>query len=233
MPKKISLTRRQVLNSSAPIYPRPDFFTGSLTNFAENILYPANVDIDPSSTAIITAWEGGHREVSWQKLRENVQRCALGLRKLGVIPNDRVAGFLGNHEYTVIAMLAATSIGAVWTGVSPDTGVTAVLDRLVQIEPVVLFSDTDVKYNGKIHESLSKTKEITRELKTLKALVIFPAFSGSICEVEGFQVGNGIAWKYNDFLEEFWYVFMFKASMFLSKFQIALIKGLYALKLNH
>lgn len=53
--------------------------------------------------------------------------------------NDRVAGFLGNHEKTVIAMLAATSIGAIWTGISPDTGVSAVLDRLVQIEPVSIF----------------------------------------------------------------------------------------------
>ena len=118
------------------MFPRPDFFAGSLLNFAENFLYPPNVDISPSDIAIIASTESSNREITWGELRASVKSTSIALRKLGVKTNDRVAGFLGNHEKTVIAMLAATSIGAIWTGISPDTGVSAVLDRLVQIEPV-------------------------------------------------------------------------------------------------
>jgi acetoacetyl-CoA synthetase len=164
------------------------------------------VNIDATSTAIFTAWEGGHKTTSWQELRDRVRRCSVALQKLGVRPNDRVAGFLGNHDHTVVALLATASIGAVWTGVSPDTGVTAVLDRLVQIEPVVLFSDTDVKYNGKVHECLSKTKEIATGLDSLTALIIFDSFSSKIYDLEDFDVRAGKAWRYSDFLETYWYV---------------------------
>jgi len=99
-------------------------------------------------------------------------------------------------------MLATTSIGAIWTGVSPDTGVVAVLDRLVQIEPVVLFADNGVEYNGKIHESATKTREIVKELKELKALVVFSSVRGET-DVDGFEVKKGKAWKYEEFLKKY------------------------------
>jgi len=118
------------------MFPRPDFFESSLLNFAENLLYPPNISIQPSDIAIIASTESSNGEITWGELRVCVASMSIALRKLGVKMNDRVAGFLGNHEKTVIAMLAATSIGAIWTGISPDTGVSAVLDRLVQIEPV-------------------------------------------------------------------------------------------------
>ena len=122
------------------MFPRPDFFSGSLLNFAENFLYPPNTNISPNDIAIIASTESSNREITWGELRASVKSTSIALRKLGVKSNDRVAGFLGNHEKTVIAMLAATSIGAIWTGISPDTGVSAVLDRLVQIEPVSCIS---------------------------------------------------------------------------------------------
>jgi len=65
-------------------------------------------------------------------------------------------------------MLAATSHGAIWTAVSPDTGVSAVLDRLAQIEPTVLFVDKAVEYNGKVHDNMNKLKEIVKPLEKLK-----------------------------------------------------------------
>ncbi|KAA8567693.1 hypothetical protein EYC84_008165 [Monilinia fructicola] len=119
---------------------------------------------------------------------------------LGVKPHDRVAGFVGNHTNTVVAMLAATSIGAIWTGVSPDTGAAAVLDRLVQIEPVVLFADNGVEYNGRLHESLSKAREIVKELKGLERLIIFDTVDLPV-EVEGFAFENGKAVTYEEFLK--------------------------------
>ena len=93
---------------------------------------------------------------------------AHGLRK-----GERVAGYLANHANTVIAMLAATAIGAIWTGVSPDTGVHAVLDRLKQVEPVLLFVDNAVTYNGKTHETHSKVSQVVKELPSVRNLVIF------------------------------------------------------------
>ncbi|KAI9649189.1 hypothetical protein NHQ30_001757 [Ciborinia camelliae] len=190
----------KVVDKNAPMFPRPDFFQGSLLNFAENILYPANLTIDPSSPAILAATESTRFTVSWAELREQVRKCINALRALGVKPHDRVAGFVGNHTNTIVAMLAATSIGAIWTGVSPDTGVAAVLDRLVQIEPVILFSDNGVEYNGRFHESLSKTREIVKELKGLKRLVIFETVDLPV-EVDGFDIENGKAESYDEFLK--------------------------------
>ncbi|KAB8295911.1 hypothetical protein EYC80_008731 [Monilinia laxa] len=190
----------KVVDKNAPMFPRPDFFQGSLLNFAENLLYPANLTLDPSSPAIIAATESTRSTISWDALREQVRRCSNALRTLGVKPHDRVAGFVGNHTNTVVAMLAAASLGAIWTGVSPDTGVAAVLDRLVQIEPVVLFADNGVEYNGRLHESLSKTREIVKELKGLERLVVFDTVDLPV-EVEEFAIENGKAETYEEFLK--------------------------------
>lgn len=185
------------------MFPRPDFFAGSQLNFAENILFPAGASIDQDSPAIISATESTRSVTTWLELREQVRKCSLALRTLGVQPHDRVAGFLGNHTNTVVAMLAATSIGAIWTGVSPDTGVAAVLDRLVQIEPVVLFADNAVEYNGKFHESTTKTRTIVQELGELKAVVLFRTVADMPTLTDGFVVAKGEAWVYEDFLQRY------------------------------
>ena len=99
-------------------------------------------------------------------------------------------------------MLAATAIGAIWTGISPDTGVSAVLDRLVQIEPVVLFADNAVEYNGKVHETGRKTKDIVKELKELKALVVFETVNLKTDYIEGLELEKGEVFKYDDFLKK-------------------------------
>ncbi|PQE15684.1 acetoacetyl- synthase protein [Rutstroemia sp. NJR-2017a BBW] len=195
------VTHLQVVEDDAPMFPRPDFFEGSRLNFAENLLYPAKLNIDPDSPAIIAATESTRETVSWKELRERVRQCANALRTVNVQPEDRVAGFLGNHTNTVVAMLAAASIGAVWTGVSPDTGVAAVLDRLVQIEPVVLFADNGVEYNGRLHESLSKTREIVKELKGLRKLVVFNTVDLPT-DLENMEIENGTASTYDEFLKE-------------------------------
>lgn len=185
----------------APIFPRPDFVAGSRLNFAENLLYPANVNTDENSPAIIEATETGQSTVTWAQLRERVRQCALALQEQGVVESDRVAGFLGNHANAVIAMLAASSIGAIWTGVSPDTGVTAVLERLVQIEPKVLFVDNAVGYNGKVHGSYAKVKDILAGLKGLKACVMFETVKGFEVKTDGLTLPNGNVWKYKDFVK--------------------------------
>ena len=154
------------------MFPRPRFFRGAKLNFAENLLFPPQVS-DPDSPAIIAATETGRETVTWTELREKVRLCQSGMLAAKVKASDRVAGFVANHTNALVAMLAATSLGAIWTAVSPDTGVTAVLDRMTQIEPVVLFCDNAVMYNGKTHPTLGKVEEIANALPTLRAVVVF------------------------------------------------------------
>ena len=190
------------------MYPRPDFFPTSTLNFAENLLYPCS-NPDPESIAIIQANESSSSSITWAELRERVRRCAIALAELDIRPHDRVAGFLGNHANTLVAAMAAASLGAIWTGVSPDTGVHAVLERLVQIEPKVLFVDNAVEYNGRIHSSGVKTTGIVEGLKGkgLSAVVVFETVEGAESGVETIRTvldDGSKAFKYADFIE--WYV---------------------------
>lgn len=154
------------------MFPKPAFFPGCELNFAENLLFPTS-NPPPESLAIIAATETTREQVTWAELREQVRKCAAAMEALGLKKGERVAGYLANHSNTVVAMLAATSLGALWSGVSPDTGVHAVLDRLRQIRPVLLFADNAVTYNGKTHETHSKISEVVMELPSVRSLVIF------------------------------------------------------------
>ncbi|KAK0621341.1 hypothetical protein B0T17DRAFT_285448 [Bombardia bombarda] len=149
------------------MFPRPDFFAGALLNFAENLLFPANAEVNESDIAVITATENEEHlsELSWAELREQVRRCTNALRAAGVEENGIVAGFVANHAQALVALLSSAALGAIWTGISPDNGVSAVLDRLVQIRPQVLFADNATLYNGKEWTGKGKTLEIVEELK--------------------------------------------------------------------
>lgn len=167
------------------MYPRPDFFGAARLNFAENLLFPpTETPLDPNATAVITTTElpGDLRSTTWAELREAVRRCANSLRAAGLRSNDVVAGYVSNHVEALAAMLAAASIGAVWTGISPDNGVSAVLDRLSQIGPKVLFADNGTVYNGKEWSSTSKTDEIVASLKKngLESVVVINNIKGEL-----------------------------------------------------
>ncbi|KAI1821003.1 acetoacetate-CoA ligase-like protein [Xylaria intraflava] len=194
----------EVLSSDAPsIFPRPDFFAGARLNFAENLLFPGNVDVDESLTAVITATEvdGQLRTATWAQLREAVRQCSNALRAAGVSSNDVVAGFVSNHVEALVAMLAAAAIGAIWTGISPDNGVSAVLDRLVQIEPKVLFADNGTIYNGKPWSSLDKTAQIIGELKTLQLVVVIQNIPEDLPQLQSLQSsGSALVTDYESFL---------------------------------
>ena len=97
---------------------------------------------------------------------------AAALKARGIDPGDRVAGFMPNVTETVIAMLAATSLGAVWTSCSPDFGFQGVMDRFGQVKPKVLFAADGYYYNGKAHDSLGKVRRIAEEIDSLEQVVI-------------------------------------------------------------
>ncbi|KAF2859105.1 acetoacetate-CoA ligase [Piedraia hortae CBS 480.64] len=165
-----------VVSSSSIMFPRPAWFSGARLNFAENLLFPklpGGRSVAEGDVAVIAATESSRESVTWADLRKRLLECQNGMRSMNIRPGDRVAGYVGNHLNALVAMLAATSLGAVWTAVSPDTGVTAVLDRLVQIEPRLVFADAEVVYNGKTHPVLPKVKEIVAGLPSVEKCVVF------------------------------------------------------------
>jgi len=150
--------------------PGARWFEGAQLNFAANLLAP-----ERSGTAIVFANERGERiELDWQELRRQVASVAASLRALGVCKGDRVAAFVANRPEAVVAMLAAASVGAVWSSCSPDFGVDAVLDRFGQITPKVLFATDGYFYNGKSIDSLPALRTIAKRLPTLRAVVVVP-----------------------------------------------------------
>ena len=181
------------------MFPRPRFFENALLNFAENLLFPSAVS-DENTLAVIAATEDSREQVTWKELRERVRRCAGAMRALGLCRGDRVAGYVANHCNALVAMLSATSIGAVWTAVSPDTGVHAVLDRIQQIEPVVLVEANAEKYNAKIHEVRHKLVEISKQLPQLKAVVVFETIREHQFDLRAIVVAHGTSWMYEAFL---------------------------------
>ncbi|RMJ14528.1 hypothetical protein CDV36_005780 [Fusarium kuroshium] len=196
----------EVLPSNAPMYPRPDFFSTARLNFAENLLFPATSPLpDPSSPAVITVTElpGSTVTTSWAELREAVRRCSNALRAAGLKPNDVVAGFVSNHVEALVAMLGAAAIGAIWTGISPDNGVSAVLDRLNQIAPKVLFADNGTVYNGKEWSSVSKTTEIVSALEGngLETVIVINNISAGGLGLEEISKQGVSAVEYAKFLD--------------------------------
>ena len=187
------------------MYPRPDFYSGALLNFAENLLFPANVEVDESAIAVITATEDEKTltETTWAELREQVRRCTNAMRDAGVKENSIVAGFVASHVTALVAILSSAALGAIWTGISPDSGVSAVLDRLVQISPQVLLADNATLYNGKQWPCTEKTIEIVRALKGngLKLAVIIRGLENVGLGLDVLQATGVAAVAFDSWLE--------------------------------
>lgn len=148
--------------------PGARFFPDATLNFAENLLRRRN-----GSDAIVFWGEDKvKRRLSYKELYARVSRTAQALAAEGVGPGDRVAGFLPNMPEAAIAMLAAASLGAVWSSCSPDFGVQGVLDRFGQIEPKVLFCADGYYYNGKALDSRPRIAEFTAGLPSLTKVVV-------------------------------------------------------------
>ena len=128
----------------------PRWFSGARLNFAENLLRHAR-DEQMGAHPAIVAWNerGRQRSMTFGELRDEVARVARAMRDMGIVAGDRVAGFMPNVPEAVIAMLAAASLGAIWSSCSPDFGVKGVLDRFGQIEPRILFCADGYRYAGK------------------------------------------------------------------------------------
>ncbi|MFM1891195.1 MAG: hypothetical protein RLZ44_272 [Pseudomonadota bacterium] len=163
-------TRGDTVLADPDHMPGARWFPDARLNFAENLLRRRD-----QQTAILFRGEDRvRRRLSYAQLHAQVVRLAQALQRAGVVPGDRVAGYLPNLPEAVIGMLATTAIGAVWSSCSPDFGVQGVLDRFGQIEPKVLLSADGYFYGGKTHDSLAKLTEIVPALPSLQLVVVIP-----------------------------------------------------------
>ncbi|WP_300395473.1 acetoacetate--CoA ligase [Henriciella sp.] len=144
------------------------WFEGSLTNYAEHLLRH-EVVAEANETALCHATEIRPLDrLSWQQLGAAVRKAATALRQLGIGPGDRVVSYMPNVPETVIAMMATTAIGAIWSSAAPEFGTQAVLDRFEQINPKLAFFTDGYTFNGKIFDRRSESKEIAKRLPNLK-----------------------------------------------------------------
>lgn len=158
------------------VLPRPEmpgaaWFPGTSVNVAEQVFRQGG----PEHPAIIeTAEDTEPREISWDELRGQVGAFAATLRRLGVGPGDRVAGYLPNVPEAVVAFLGAASVGAVWSACAPDFGSRAVLDRFTQIEPTVLVAVDGYRFNGREFDRRGVVAELRAALPTVRTTISVP-----------------------------------------------------------
>ncbi|MHB8763432.1 MAG: acetoacetate--CoA ligase [Deferrisomatales bacterium] len=154
-----------------PVMPGASWFRGARLNFAENLLRCRD-----DRVALAFVGEGGKppETLTYAELYRQVARFARFLADAGVVAGDRVAGFMPNRPEAVVAMLAATSLGAIWSSCSPDFGFKGVMDRFGQIEPKVLVTADGYFYNGKAFDSLERVAQVAREIPAIERIVVVP-----------------------------------------------------------
>ena len=172
--------------------PGAKWFDGATLNFAENLLRNRGDKI----AILFQGEDGTQSSLTYKELHDQVSRLARSMREMGIVKNDRVAGFMPNIPETIITMLATASIGAIWSSCSPDFGIKGVLDRFQQIEPKLIFAADGYLYNGKTIDCLSKLKNILTDLPSIKKTIIVP-FAG---DYNTNIIKNSMLW--NDFLHK-------------------------------
>ena len=167
--------------------PGARFLPDARLNFSENLLRRQGKD----AAVIAIAESGTDRTLSWSELAIAVGRAAGALRAAGVKPGDRVAGVMANVPEAVIAALGAAAIGAVWSSCSPDFGVTGIIDRFGQIEPVVLIGVDGYHYGGRQFDCLEKLAVVAAQSPTVRQTVIVP-FEG---DGNAGRVPRAVMWR--------------------------------------
>ncbi|OGP63665.1 MAG: acetoacetate--CoA ligase [Deltaproteobacteria bacterium RBG_13_53_10] len=172
-------------------FPGAKWFVGAKLNFAENLLRYR----DDRPAFVFRGETQKTSTMTYEELYRTVARLAKSLREIGIVPGDRVAGYMPNLIETAVAMLAATSIGAVWSSCATDIGPQAALDRLGQIEPKVLFTVDGYFYKGRVFSTLANASEVSRAIPSLKKVVVVP-YTGERPDIG--NIPNGT--HYHDFL---------------------------------
>ncbi len=146
------------------------WFTESRLNFAENLLRCR----DEETALIFRGEDSVRRTLTYKELYAATAKVAAALRQAGIVAGDRVVGFMPNMPEAIIAMLAATSIGAIWSSCSPDFGIKGVLDRFGQTRPRILFTADGYYFKGKAVDSLAKISKISKEIPSIEKIIVIP-----------------------------------------------------------
>jgi acetoacetyl-CoA synthetase len=157
--------------------PGAEWFPGARLNFAEHMV---GRDEDLDSVAVVAYSQSREpHELTFGDLREQVARARVGLQRLGVGPGDRVVAYLPNIPETLVAFLAAASLGAIWATCPPEFGVRSVLHRLGQLEPKVLFAVAGYRYGEKHVDRRDQVAEVRAGLPSLETVVHVPYVGGA------------------------------------------------------
>ncbi|MFQ6074163.1 MAG: acetoacetate--CoA ligase, partial [Candidatus Bathyarchaeia archaeon] len=151
-------------------FPGAKWFVGAKLNFAENLLRYR----DDHVAFIFRGENWKSAKMTYAELYDSVARLAKPLREAGVAPGDRVAAYMPNLIETAVAMLAATSIGATWSSCGTELGPGAVVDRLGQIQPKVLFTVDGHLYKGKTFNDLPNAEKIAKGIPSLEKIILIP-----------------------------------------------------------
>jgi acetoacetyl-CoA synthetase len=172
--------------------PEAHWFPNATLNYAEQLLRRR----DEHLAIVARAEDGSRRTLSYAQLSEQVARARVGLQRAGVKQGDRVAAFLPNGVEAIVGVLAATSLGAVWSSAAPEFGVKSVLDRFRQIEPTVLLGCDGYSYGGKRFDRHAELREIAAALPSLSGLFVL----GDAAAVG--QAGGVVAQPWSELVRE-------------------------------
>jgi len=155
--------------------PGAKWFPDARLNFAENLLSHARNESNASKPALVFRSENGRREaISYAELYQRVYRLSRFMRQRGVVKGDRVAAVMPNCIETVVGMLAATSLGAIWSSCSPDFGINGIVDRFEQIEPKFLIAVDGYFYAGKSISIMERLALVQQQIPSIVSTVLVP-----------------------------------------------------------
>jgi acetoacetyl-CoA synthetase len=169
--------------------PGARWFRGAVLNYAENIL---GSDRNERPAIIFRGENRYHSEISRKELWSLVTRFAEALRDNGIVPGDVVAAYMPNIPETVIGMLAAAAVGAVWCSCATDIGPQAASERLGQVNPKILLTTDGYCYKGKIYDVIENATALAASLKTVEKVVVCH-YAGEYSKVV--QIGNSVLWE--------------------------------------
>jgi acetoacetyl-CoA synthetase len=170
--------------------PGARFFPRATLNYAENLLQH---DGGKEPAIIFRCEDGTRRELNWQELRASVSQAQKVFVSMGIGPGDRVAAMMPNMPETIVALLAASSLGAVWSSCSPDFGVQGVLDRFGQIEPKLFIACEGYRFNGKGHSVAAKIEAVLEQLPSVEHAILVPGLDGTTGTADG--IGRVTDWN--------------------------------------
>ena len=183
---------RTIVNPDA--MPGARFFPDAKISFAENLLRRR----DDADALVFWGEDRVKSRMSFRELAGEVARAQQALKLAGVGEGDRVCAIAANTPEAIVGMLAASSLGAIWSSCSPDFGVQGILDRFGQIEPTVLIAVDGYHYNGKTIDILDKVAEVRGQLPSVKRVVVIPYVHP---DASLSAIASGVWW--GDFLQPF------------------------------